>query len=198
VKVEDILTESFEFYKKQFVTLIIATAIMAIGSIFIITAPPLIFGIYYMGLKIIQGEEVEIADVFKGFNYFITSWVLLIVEVLAVFIGLIFLILPGLLLIVLFQYAVPIAIRYNLGAIDSLKKSYDVGRANLQFSIILGFVIWVFNAIGSALQVGGLLTIPFTVICLCIATIKLTREQPAASEEPAEVQEPTQEQAEPE
>lgn len=83
-----------------------------------------------MGQKILRGEEVEIADVFKGFNYFAVSWVMFLVGGLAVLAGLILLIIPGLILLFLFQYAIPIAISEGSGGIASLKKSYRIGRTD--------------------------------------------------------------------
>ncbi len=171
---EDVIGESLKLFRKQYVAIIIAMLIAAFGSIFIITAPPLFFGLYLMGVKMAKGETVEVKDVFRGFDYFFVSWVLVIVAAITIMIGFIFLVIPGILLIILFQYAIPIAISEKLGAIDSLKKSYRIGRDNFWFTVILAIALWIIKAAGGAIVVGGLITFPFSIVCLCVATLRLT------------------------
>jgi len=76
--ITDNLKKAFDGFVANIVAYIVGALIVAIGSIFIITAAPLVYGLYTMVLKGTRGEKVEIKDVLYGFSsgsIFIRSWI---------------------------------------------------------------------------------------------------------------------------
>jgi len=76
--ITDNLKKAFDGFVANIVAYIVGALIVAIGSIFIITAAPLVYGLYTMVLKGMRGEKVEIKDVLYGFSsgsIFIRSWI---------------------------------------------------------------------------------------------------------------------------
>jgi hypothetical protein len=173
MKVEDQIKKVFEktwkVFMNDFVVIILGTLLALVLMIFIITIPPMIFGIYYMCIQLMNGKKVKVSDVFHGFDYFFRSWGIFIVGFLGIILGLILLIIPGLLLMVLWQFAVAVAIMENKGVFDSLGRSFDLGKKNFAFSIIFFILIMVIDSIGGWTQVGTLVTIPFGILATCIA-----------------------------
>jgi len=177
MKVDEVLSESWDIFLKNFVALIIGSLVVGIGSLLIITAPPLLFGLYGMALKGIRGEEVEIADVFDGFNYFVKSWVFLIVAGLLLMLGLVLLVVPGLVIGVLMIYAVPLILIEDLGAVEGIQKSIDLAKRNFKFSLILAIVVVGISIVGGVIRIGWILTTPFTALCEVKATEALLAKE---------------------
>ena len=175
--INEIVTKSFNIFKKQYVTLILGTLVALLGMVFIITIPPLVFGIYFMCINAAKGKKAQISDIFRGFDYFFTSWGLFIVAFLAIVVGLALLVIPGLLLMVMFQYAAVFAILEKKGAISSLERSYEIAKKNFAFSAVLMILIAVLNSIGGLVRIGVLITIPFTSLCICLVANKLTAKK---------------------
>ena len=175
--IESVFAKGFDIYKKQYVAFILATVVAILGSVFIITSIPLFFGLYVMAIKAIKGETVKVSDVFKGFDYFFISWLMFIFAGVAIMFGFMLFVIPGIFLLFMFQYVAPIAILERIGPVSALKRSYSLARANLQFSIALGILLWIINAIGGALGPLGLITIPFTFICFSIAVSNLLKSE---------------------
>ncbi len=177
MKVEDALKDSWEVFKKGYVAYIIGAGIAVLGSIFIITAAPLLFGLYRMAIKGLKGEEVEIADVLWGFGRFLRSWALLIVGGVIVVVGFVLLIVPGLLLIVLFQYAIPAIVLTDCGAIDGLRRSFSVARKNFAFSVLIAATSFVVNFVGGSLWIGWVLSVPFSALLVSRAAMHLLEKE---------------------
>lgn len=177
VKIEDTISETIEIFKTQWITLILATLLVFVGSIFIVTIPPLVFGLYILCLNLARGEDAEVQDVFDGFSYFLRSWGVFFASAILIAIGFLFLIIPGFALIILFTYAIPLAIVKDLKSIDSLKASYTLAKDNVQFTVLLALIVYAIGMVGSMIKIGAILTTPFTAVAISVAVLKLTGEK---------------------
>ena len=181
--IENSITEVFKktwnIFTKQFVTLILGILLAFILMIFVITIPPLIFGMYILCIKAAQGKKIKITDIFEGFNYFFRSWGLVILTFLIIALGFILLIIPGLYLIVILQYIIVVSLIENKGITASIKRSFQIGNENLTFSIILAILLMIIGMIGSITRIGFIITTPFTTLATVVATmhlIKITKD----------------------
>jgi uncharacterized membrane protein len=122
-----------------------------------------------MAVKGMGGEKVEINDLFEGFNYFVKSWVFMILAVIIIGIGYLFLVLPGIILSILMIYALPLLVIRDYGAMDSIKESIEISKNNFVDALVLAIILTVISAIGGMVYVGSLLTVPFTLLALVAA-----------------------------
>ncbi|AEH61307.1 conserved hypothetical protein [Methanosalsum zhilinae DSM 4017] len=178
---ENVLRNAWNVYKNNFITYILAAIITIFGSIIIITIAPLFYGLTYMALKGVRGEVPEVRDVFEGFNHFIRSWIYMIIAGIMLIVGYMLLIIPGIILSILLLYSLPLLVIRGYSAIDAIKESIALARANFIDTLIIFAVLAVLNIFASytvtePFSIGMLLTIlilPFAVLCYTVATVEL-------------------------
>ncbi len=166
---------SFEVYKDNFVTLLVAGLIATVLMITIICLPAAVLGMYKLSIRALRGEKIEIGDLFQGFERFGRSWVLLLLYGLAVCVGLLLLVIPGIYIGIVcgLCYQV-IADDPAIGAVDALKKSKELVDGN--FWMVFGALIVVaLISIAASLipVVGGVLATPFSYAAGAYIYLKL-------------------------
>lgn len=122
----------------------VASSMIPFGSIFV--SGPLAIGMAIFYLKLTTGQDPEVKDVFEGFNNFLQAFVAYFLYTLAVTIGILLLIIPGIIWGFAFSQVFFIMAKDpNIKAIDALKKSkamMDGHKMNL-FLLVLSFIPWV-------------------------------------------------------
>ena len=75
----------------------------------------------------------------------------------------------GILLMIVWQYAFAIMVLKGKGIKDSLGTSYNLGKKNFAFSVVFWILMMIIGSIGSITRIGVLITFPFTIIGTIIA-----------------------------
>jgi membrane-anchored glycerophosphoryl diester phosphodiesterase (GDPDase) len=170
---EKIFSDTWDVFKENFMTYIIATLVAMIGSILIVTIAPLFYGLVDMAVRGVKGEPINYKDVFSGFDHFVRSWGFAIVAAVLLLVGYMLLIIPGIILSILLLYAFPLLVIRGYSGVDAIKESIEIGKNNFLDTAIISIILWIISAIGSYVVIGSLITTPIVVIASVVVTYRM-------------------------
>ncbi len=154
------------FWEFIIISIIYVVVIFAASSTILLKflfAGPLTVGIYYVIFQKMRGKPMQIGDISRGFNFFVAAVLADLLISVFVWIGFIFLIIPGIVLSAMYMFAFPLILEKNLDFWQAMETSRKVVQKNLfEFSVFM-FLMYVFLFIGILLfGVGFLIALPIT------------------------------------
>jgi uncharacterized membrane protein len=136
----------------------------------LVLAGPLMLGMYKMTRVAIRGEAVEFGYLFSGFQKFLPAFLASLLITIFSCIGMIFCIIPGILISILYLPTYLFILDDNLEFWDAMEASRRMVMNNFGQWIVLGLVLFLLNVAGFlACGVGSLVTMPMTYIAIALA-----------------------------
>ncbi len=164
-----ILRNGWELFIRDIGPLIIGTLIailLSVLSLFIL-AGPLFGGLYLMVVRRVrEGRPAEFGDVFACFDRFSTLFLAWWGAGLLILLGLVLLVVPGLLLMTIWVYLMPLIVDKGLSVGEAMSRSKEMvmkGGLGIHFAALL--VVGILTAVAVSITggVGDLLTVPFSI-----------------------------------
>jgi hypothetical protein len=195
----------FNLYKNNFTTLVLAAVIALVLStvtIGILTGP-MIAGLIIITLQLLRkvDPKPEIGAVFKGFNYFLNTFLFTVIWGIAILIGSLmvgWLPIIGQLLSLVVVYVTQAFLMFGLFLIvdkqmnfwPASQKSQDTVKTNFWPFFALAAIAGIIGSLGAlAFVIGIVLTVPIQICILAIAYQEIfgeARPSPAPDESPEE------------
>ena len=124
-------------------------------------------GIYLACLRVVRGDETSIGDFFAGFGKFIPLFVSGFLVAVAVALGMVLLIIPGVIIYLGVSQWIFMIMDQDAGVFDSLSKSWELMKGYKVSFLLLVLAFLGINLLGAlALVVGLLVTVPWTLASL--------------------------------
>jgi len=128
-------------------------------------------------LLLVQDEFVEVADMFNNFRLFLSYFVASFLYGIAVALGTLLFIIPGIFIAIRFQFYPYFILEEGVSSFTALQKSYFLSQ-NLTFELLLfGAVVVILNVIGILLMGAGIIfTYPLTTMATAVVYKSLREE----------------------
>lgn len=137
-------------------------------------------GIYDFVLKVARGQPYSFGDIFGGGRYFLSILGAQLLTGLAIVIGYIFLIVPGVILALGLAFTIPLIVDKNLGTIDAMKESWRITDGHKGSIFVFGLLIAGLLLLGMIPCCLGLFVVgPLAAIAHAFIYLRLTG-QPTA------------------
>ena len=131
-------------------------------------------GLVKIGIKVVDGSEVRIIDLFSGGPVFVTYVLGALLFSLIVLAGFVLLVVPGIILSVMLQYYSYFIIDKNMGPVESIKASAALTKGVRWKLFGFGLVLGLLNIAGILLLVVGLfVTAPVSWVAIAFVYRKL-------------------------
>jgi hypothetical protein len=184
--------DALEVYKVNILMLLLSALIFQVISLFtlLILSGPLFGGYCLMTLNAMRKEDkkIELNDMFKMLNKFWPLLGLFFLQGIAIFAGLLLLIVPGILLMTMWLYAYLMMVDKNTGVMDSLKASWNlVKEKGLWINLALAVIYIVLSGVSGQIPYVGwlinLFMVPFGILLITSAYMQQTVVQAPSADE---------------
>lgn len=127
-------------------------------------------GVYYMVKKARNGETIEFGDAFWGFNNFLPIFLAGLIYSVAVGLGSILCLIPGLIAGGILLYLIPLVAFNHLSISEAITRTKNESMKSLVNHILFFLVAGIVSCIGAILcGVGIILTLPVGIAALAVA-----------------------------
>jgi len=118
---------------------------------------PIDYGVKYVFLRAVRGQRIEIKDVLRGFDNFINVVAANVLVGIVVAFGLIFLIVPGIILACKLAFVPYLVIDKKMDAIAAFRKSWDMTKGVALTIFLMGVISFFLIVLGLILLIVGVI-----------------------------------------
>jgi uncharacterized membrane protein len=147
---------------------LIFAAVNSVASI--VTQGPLQVGLHLFCAKKMYNKRAEVGDLFKGFDFFLPSFVAALLIGIFAFIGFLLCVIPGLVVASMYKFTYLFILDKRMDFWPAMQASHDVVKNDYFGFAMFLLVMGLINILGFLCCIVGLLiTIPLSVAAITIA-----------------------------